>query len=137
MGSVKGRRASDLSCLSGWAGLLAIAALALGGCGGGGGGGGGGAATSTLHSVTLTWAANHETGVNKAGGGYRVSISGQATPINIPFNAASGVTPTTTTVQLYTGTYTATVTAYAALDVNGGTTGNSSAPSAPLVINVP
>lgn len=91
----------------------------------------------TLHSVTLAWQPNHETGVNSAGGGYRVTISGQPAPINVPFNAASGMTPTTTTLSLSTGSYTATVQAYAALDVNGGMTGSVSVPSAPITINVP
>lgn len=118
--------------------VAVISALLLSACGGGGGGGGGsGAAASTQHSVTLTWAANHEKGVNSAGGGYLVSISGQASPINVPYNAASGVTPTTTTTTLSTGTYTATVVAYAALDANGGTTGSKSASSAPITIAVP
>ena len=116
--------------------LFAIAALAVSACGGGGGGGGTTHA-STLHSVTLAWTPNRETGVNKAGGGYYVSISGQSSPINVPFNAASGVTPTSTTVPLYTGTYTVTVSAYAALDAQGGTTGSVSASSVPLTVNVP
>lgn len=119
--------------------LLAVAAfaLALGGCGGGGGGSSAPPRVSTLHTVTLTWTANRETGVNKAGGGYYVSISGQSAPINVPFNAASGITPTSATVRLYTGSYSATVSAYAALDVHGGATGNVSASSVALTINVP
>jgi hypothetical protein len=102
-----------------------------------GGGGGGSAPPPTLHSVTLSWQANHETGVNSAGGGYKISISGQPTPIDVPYNIASSVTPTTTTISLYTGTYTATTRAYAALDTAGGATGNLSAPSAPITIVVP
>lgn len=114
-----------------------IASALVAACGGGEGGGIGSAIAPTLHSVTLAWQPNHETGVNSAGGGYRVTVSGQPAPINVPFNATSGVTPTTTILSLSTGSYTATVQAYAALDVNGGMTGSVSVPSAPITINVP
>jgi hypothetical protein len=89
----------------------------------------------TTHSVTLSWQPNRDSGVNRAGGGYQVSISGQPT-IMVPY--ASGPTaPTTTTVTLTTGTYTVRVRAFAALDSQGGNTGSLSAPSAPLTVNVP
>ncbi len=118
--------------------LFAAMMLVLSACGGGGGGGGtSSTAVSTLHTVTLNWTANREKGVNSAGGGYLVNISGQSAPINVPFNAASGITPTTAKTSLYTGTYTATVVAYAALDANGGNTGSSSVPSTAITINVP
>jgi len=109
------------------------------GCSGGGGGGGGSPpmtpVTPTIHTVTLSWAPNHETGVNSAGGGYQVSISGQPT-INVPFT--SGLTaPTSTTVSLITGTYTVTVRAYAALDALGGSNVSFSAASQPITVNVP
>jgi hypothetical protein len=89
----------------------------------------------TTHSVTLTWASNHERGVNSAGGGYQVSISGQPT-IDVPFTSGS-TAPTSTTVLLNTGTYTVRVRAYAALDAQGGSTGSLSAPSTPITVNVP
>src|SRR6266571_8255551 len=89
-----------------------------------GGGGGGSPPPVTNHSVTLTWAANHETGVNSMGGGYHVMISGQAAPIDVSFNGST--TPTSTTTTLQTGTYTVTVTAFAALDAQGGLTGSGS-----------
>lgn len=102
------------------------------------GGGGGGAAPQvpvTTHTVTLAWAPNHEKGVNSAGGGYQVTISGQPT-ITIPYT--SGPTaPTSTVTTLQTGTYTATVRAYAALDAQGGSAGSLSAPSQSLTVNVP
>jgi len=117
--------------------LAAVALIALAqlvGCGGGGGG----SASSPPpgpHTVTLTWAPNHEKGVNSAGGGYHVAISGQPT-INVPW--ASGPTaPTSTVTTLQTGTYTVTVTAFASLDAQGGSAGNVSAPSQSLVVNVP
>jgi len=112
--------------------LIALAYLA--GCGGGGGGGSS-PPPVTNHTVTLAWAPNHEKGVNSAGGGYQVAISGQPT-INVPYVSAPAA-PTSTVTILQTGTYTVTVTAFAALDAQGGLTGNVSAPSQSLVVNVP
>ena len=120
-----------------------IASTLVAACGGGGGGGTNSVAPLPslgppgFHSVTISWQPNHETGVNSAGGGYLVTVSGQPAAINVPYNAASGVTPTSTTLSLYTGIYSATVQAYATLDANGGATGSTSAPSAPLTITVP
>jgi len=112
--------------------LIALAQLA--GCGGGGGGGSS-PPPVTNHTVTLAWAPNHEKGVNSAGGGYQVAISGQPT-INVPY--VSGLTaPTSTVTTLSTGTYTVTVRAYAALDAQGGGAGSLSAPSQSLTVNVP
>lgn len=112
--------------------VMVGAMLVLSACGGGGGGGG---AAPANHNVTISWNANHEKGVNSSGGGYTVTISGK-TPIDVPF--VSGATaPTSTVVTLYTGSYTATVKAYAALDSSGGTTGSTSASSASLAIVVP
>src|SRR6267143_4135153 len=111
--------------------LIALAQLA--GCGGGGGGSS--PQPVTNHIVTLAWAPNHEKGVNSAGGGYQVAISGQPT-INVPYVSAPAA-PTSTVTILQTGTYTVTVTAFAALDKQGGLTGNVSAPSQSLVVNVP
>jgi hypothetical protein len=121
---------------------LVITALLIGGCGGGGGG----AATSTTppstptaiyHNVTISWVANREKGVNSTGGGYKISISGaSSSQINVPY--VSGLSaPTSTIVPLSAGSYTATITAYAALDAAGGTTGTVSVPSAPILITVP
>lgn len=117
--------------LAGYVAILVATSL-LTACGGGSGGG----TAATSHQVTLSWSANHEKGVNGPGGGYKVSITGKA-PIDVPYNAASGVTPTSTMVNLTTGSYTATVSAYATLDANGGTTGNTSASSSSISIKVP
>ena len=102
-----------------------------------GGGGGGSPPPVTNHSVTLAWAANHEKGVNSAGGGYQVSISGQAAPIDVSFNGST--TPTSTMTMLQTGSYQVTVTAFAALDAPGAPPGSGSvsAPSQALTVNVP
>ena len=101
----------------------------------GSGGGGSSPTPVTNHTVTLAWAPNHEKGVNSAGGGYQVAISGQPT-INAPFT--SGLTaPTSTVTTLQTGTYTVTVRGYAALDAQGGSIGSLSAPSQPFTVIVP
>ena len=87
---------------------------------------------TTTHVVTLSWAPNRETGVNSAGGFYEVSIS--SNPVfTVPY------TTTSATTILRTGRYSVTVRAHAALDSQGSTTGSGSfsAPSKPLVVNVP
>jgi hypothetical protein len=107
--------------------------LVLSGCGSGDGG-----SSSTPggnRTVTLAWAPNHETGVNSAGGGYQVAISGQPT-INVPFTSGLAA-PTSTVVTLRSGTYRVTVSAYAALDAQGGSTGSLSEPSTPRTVIVP
>jgi hypothetical protein len=114
--------------------IVVLSALLFVSCGGGGGGSA--PVPITSHSVDLNWAPNHERGVNSAGGGYQVSISGQTT-INVPYDAGLATTPTTTSVVLNTGRYTVTVRAYAALDALGGSTGNVSAESTPITVNVP
>jgi hypothetical protein len=84
--------------------------------------------------VTISWTQNRETGVNKAGGGYRIGINTQA-PVDVPY--VSGPTaPTSTTLTLQPGSYTVTVVAYAALDAQGGATGSVSAPSTPFTLTV-
>ncbi len=104
-------------------------------CSAGGGSTMGSSGPVTTHSVTLTWAANRESGVNSAGGGYQVSISGKPA-INVPYVSGSSA-PTTTAVLLNTGTYSVTVRAYAALDAQGGSNGRFSAASSPITVIVP
>jgi hypothetical protein len=100
---------------------------------------GGGSSTPTPpvtgRVVTLSWAANRETGVNAPGGGYRLSISGQS-PVDVPY-ASGPLAPTTKDVTLPSGSYTVTVTAYAALDAQGGAAGSTSAPSQAITVDVP
>lgn len=98
-------------------------------------GSGSGSSSPTSHTVTLTWNANREAGVNKAGGGYRVSIAGQP-DVNVPW-VSGPAAPTTTSLTLMSGTYTVSIKAYAALDVSGGTAGNTSASSQTLTVVVP
>lgn len=114
--------------------LLSAALLAA--CGGGGGSSAPPAAPPTMHSVTISWLPNREAAINSPGGGYIVRISGQPA-INCPFGLPSPcLSPTSVQVTLLTGTYSATVVAYSALNAPGGS-GSTSAPSVPLVVNVP
>jgi hypothetical protein len=86
----------------------------------------------TSHQVTINWAANREASVNKVGGGYKVSISGQPV-IDVPYPL-----PTSTIVTLMSGNYNVTITAYSALNSSTGLSGTStSLPSSALLINVP
>ena len=114
---------------------LAVASLCVAVLSSCGGGDGGSSPPPGNHTVTLAWAANHEKGVNSAGGGYQVAISGQPT-INVPFTAGL-TTPTSTVTTLWTGTYTVTVSAFAALDALGGSSGSLSEPSQPFTLIVP
>jgi hypothetical protein len=77
--------------------------------------------------VDLRWDASHDRGVNQAGGGYLVDISGKGT-IDVPY-VTGAFAPTTVSTTLSSGIYTVTVRAYAALDAAGGMTGSKSAPA--------
>lgn len=103
-------------------GITAALALALAvpGCSGGGDeGNGGNTAPPASLAVTISWAPNRESTVNRPGGGYEVAITGQPV-IDVPY--VSGPTaPTSVTVVLVPGVYEATVRAYAAFDPEGGT----------------
>jgi hypothetical protein len=86
-------------------------------------------------AVALSWNQSRESGVNTAGGGYRIDIAGRNS-VYVPWIPGAG-TPTSTTLRLPSGTYTVAVVAYAALDAQGGTTGNESAPSQSITVTVP
>jgi hypothetical protein len=85
-------------------------------------------------SVTIAWNSNHESSVNRAGGGYEVSISGRPA-IDVPYTSGAAA-PTSTTLTLASGTYSVTVRAYGALDAQGGTGRNASAASQVLTVSV-
>ena len=86
----------------------------------------------TPHQVTITWTANREAAVNRAGGGYKIAIAGQPL-IDVPYPL-----PTSKVVTLMSGTYIATITAYSALSPYTGLVGTSaSAPSSEFAIFVP
>jgi hypothetical protein len=102
--------------------LLAAGAIAA--CGGGSSGGGGPppGGSSGPRNVHISWFANHEKGVNSAGGGYTVSITGKA-PVNLPS------AQTSYDIVLSPGSYVVTVQAFATLDPLGGAGGSTSAAS--------
>lgn len=84
------------------------------------------------HQVTISWTANREAAVNATGGGYKINISGQPF-IDVPYTA-----PTNKIVTLLSGNYTATITAYSALNPSTGLPGTStSMPSSTFAIIVP
>ncbi len=106
-------------------------------CGGGEGGSSAPPPTPTSHQVTISWTANHETAVNRTGGGYKISITGQPV-IDVPYPS-----PTSTVTTLMSGSYIATITAYSAYPAINPNTGlptggtSSSMPSTSIFINVP
>lgn len=106
-----------------------LAATALCACGGGSE-----QSAPSARTVTLAWQASHESGVNRTGGGYQASISGQPS-IDVPYVSGSAA-PTSTRVFLQPGRYTVSVHAYAALDAQGGNTGSLSAPSQSITVHV-
>ena len=108
---------------------LLLAATALSACGAGSE-----QSAPSARTVTLAWQASHESGVNRTGGGYRASISGQPS-IDVPYVSGSAA-PTSTSVFLQPGSYTASVRAYAALDAQGDNTGSLSEPSQSITVQV-
>ncbi|HLF22557.1 MAG TPA: hypothetical protein VI565_01445 [Burkholderiales bacterium] len=116
-----------------WATLALVLVAAA--CGGGGNGLGG--PPSITAGVQVSWTANREAAVNRAGGGYRVyhgRTSGfdlaTASFIDVPYN--SGATaPTSTSLLLSSGDNFIKVVAYSALNPNG------SAPSGEITVSVP
>jgi len=113
--------------------------LILIGCGGGGGGSSPppvGTTPQTL-MVTINWAANNETRVNSAGGGYNVYISQTSgfniagvTPINVPW--VSPLAPTSTVQALSSGTYYIRVAAYTDFPV--ANTASSASAQTPVTV---
>jgi hypothetical protein len=113
-------------------------------CGGGGGGssgggagpsGGGGTAQALAPgAITISWSANRERGVNSAGGGYEVSITGQPT-VTVPYVSGASA-PTSIAVTLTSGSYLVSVRAFAALDAQGGASRTFSAPQT-MTLNIP
>jgi hypothetical protein len=91
-----------------------------------------------LRNVTLSWLANHESAVNRSGGGYRVYYSStpgfalaSVQPIDVPWTSGAHA-PTTTTASLLSGSnYYVKVVAYSSLNTAG------SAPSSEYSFFVP
>jgi len=101
---------------------LALLVSVIIGCGSGSGSGGG---SSTISTIAVSWIANGESGVNSAGGGYKVyhsttsgfSVSG-AGFVDVPY-VSGPIAPTTTNLSLATGTHYIKVVAYSALNPSG------------------
>jgi len=99
----------------------------------------------SFSTVNISWSANPETAVNRSGGGYKVyysSTSGfnlsdaDVTEIDVPYISGS-TAPTSTQVQLLTGTYYIRIIAYSALNALGTTTGSSSIASVEITLIAP
>jgi hypothetical protein len=97
-------------------------------------GGSSGSPSPSGRSVTISWTQNRETGVNKAGGGYRIGINTQ-TPIEVPYVSGSAA-PTSYTLTLQPGSFTITVVAYAALVAEEGAIRSLSKPSTAYPLTV-
>lgn len=114
---------------------LALLVSVIIGCGSGNGGDGGG--SSTISTIAVSWIENSESGVNSAGGGYKVyysttsgfSVSG-AGFVDVPY-VSGPIAPTTTNLSLATGTHYIKVVAYSALNPSG------SPASAQIAVTVP
>lgn len=112
--------------------FLALFILMIAGCGGGGGD-----SASIESTVSVSWDANRESGVNQPGGGYRVYYSnnsgfdvGSADFIDVPY-VSGAKTPTATTLALSSGTHYIKVVAYTALNPKGSAPSNQIAITAP------
>jgi hypothetical protein len=114
--------------------LMMLLVIGLTACGGGVSSAPPAPATSLTRTVTIAWTANRESGVNSAGGGYTLTVGGVT--YDIPYVSGAAAAPTSKDVSLASGSYNATLKAYAALDVSGGSTGSTSAATS-LSITVP
>jgi hypothetical protein len=109
-------------------GSALLCSLALVACGGGGGNdpspSPGNPHPAGSRTVTLTWDANRESAVNRAGGGYEVFINVDGNgccSFDVPYGGGSAA-PTSITVQLFPGRYLASVRAYGALNSSPAST---------------
>jgi hypothetical protein len=102
--------------------LVALAALAA--CGGG-------SSPPPPQPPRISWNANHENGVNSAGGGYWVTVDARS--IDVPY-VSGAFTPNWVTTTLSRGTHVVSVSAYQLLDPNGGNSGQTSAAETITVI---
>lgn len=129
---------------------LGLLAITLTACGGGGGGGGGGSGPTPITPVsctggtpiTVSWAANKETAVNTAGGGYVIYFSASTGFNPGDANVCSKVVPyqvgvTSTIINPSAGTLFVRVAATSALDAPGTTGGSESVASAQTTVVVP
>ena len=100
--------------------------------------------SGTSPRIQVTWAANRENAVNKAGGGYKVyysrtsgfSLSG-ASYVDVPYVSGAAAPVTTILSNLIKGTYYIKVVAYSSLNTPGGSGGTTSSTSTEISINVP
>ncbi len=89
------------------------------------GGGGGSDDDSSSKTVSISWTANLESGVNSTGGGYKIYYSdtsgvdaSSASSVDVPYVSGSSA-PTSVDVELSAGTYYIKIAAYSALNTGG------------------
>lgn len=113
--------------------VLLLAVVILGSCGGSGRGG--------TFQVNVSWNANHDKSVNTTGGGYTLYYSQtngfnvssvDAQKLDIPYVSGS-TAPTSTTLNLPTGTWYLRLSAYG---ISNGSTAQTSAPCDQIAVNV-
>ncbi len=120
------------------AGFVAALFLVLSGCGEKG------ADPNARYNLGISWNANREVAVNRAGGGYRVyysTTSGFAlsagTMTDVPFVSGSQAPTSLSITGVKAGKYYVKIVAYSTLNAPGVTTGSVSAESLETPITVP
>lgn len=80
---------------------------------------------SSKKTVTISWTANKESGVNRSGGGYQIYYSttsgfdaGSASSVDVPYESGSSA-PTSVDIDLKEGTYYFRIAAYSAINTGG------------------
>ena len=121
--------------------LLSALLVVVSGCGGDASPSPGGTATVPVNAtVTLSWAANPETELNKAGGGYRIYYSQNSSfqpgdpgvqTVNVPYIAGPRAPTAIDIAVTASGTWYFRVQGYSALNPQGGPL------SPPFAVTVP
>ena len=95
-------------------------------------------------TVQVSWTANREAAVNRAGGGYRVYYSKtsnfnieSASYVNVPYVSGASAPTSANITNLQVGTYYFKIVAYSNLNKAGSTGGSTSAPSTQFSVSLP
>jgi hypothetical protein len=101
--------------------------------------------TETTYTVQVSWNANPETAVNRAGGGYKIHHStssgfkpgdADVTEVNVPYTSGA-LAPTLVNLELEPGTYYIRLAAYSALNSPWSSGGSMSTASSQITRTVP
>lgn len=119
--------------------FITVSLVLLQACGSGGGN------NVSTSDVLVSWNVNKETAVNTTGGGYNVYYSQTSgfnagdsgvTVVDVPYVSGPSA-PTSTTIQLTTGTYYIRVAGYSVLNRPGENDGSLSELSPEILISAP